>query len=253
MDYLAEGEGAVFEDQVLGYGEVMTTLHKTKNINTFDNCKNLKYIYDEMMTFKADWTKRVADVLNKIPQYSFRIRFEDARDVKFDNAMSYFDVVLSADMEKAIEEATNLRNKVLELPAIIDDYEKIPHHSRTNETTVELPAEDSQVSFVFDYEPISGIARVNGFEVHRCQLDSFLDKALISAMRNPLKPVNTEKNVTSSIHQFKMPKELRSLMFRTSGTSLMVKRTITKKDIESAGLDEARLLSDLKKMTEQKR
>jgi len=254
IDYLAKGEGAVFEDQVVGYGTVLTTLHKTNNINSFDNCKNLKHVYDELMIFKKDWTKRVSDVLNQMPQYSFRIRFEDARDVKFDSTMSYFEVTLSDDMERTIDEATDLRDKVRELAVIIDDYEKMPHHSSNADNAPGAIEENgSQAAFVFDYEPISGIARVNGLEVHRCQLDSFLDKALTSAMRRPLEPVATKKNITSSIHQFKMPKELRNLMFRTSSTSLMLKRTITKDDIKNAGLDEASLLSELKKMAEQGR
>ena len=257
IDYIAEGEGASFEDDDDEYGSpfrISVPRITKRNLNNFANCNNLKYVYDELITFEKSWTSRVTNILNELPQYSFRIRFEDARDVKYDGTMSYMTVELSNDMETVIEKATEVINKVLELPIIIEEYEKSIYSPADfkDAQSAQTVSSDEQAAFVFDYEPISGIARVNGLEVHRCQLDSVLDRTLIEAVRKPLSSIATKKNITASIHQFKIPKELRNMMFRTSATSLMLKPKITKEEIKNAGLNEDEVLAALKELTSQK-
>lgn len=212
------------------YEEIMR-----KNVRTFATDKELAEAYSNLRNFRDAWRKNVGEIIDKLPQISFRMRFDDPEDNKNAIRMGYYGYDFTPDMDLFLDLYDKFDDEVDELFKIINDYEKSIYQS--SDFTPEPKPEKEEVVYRLVYDEISGKLLINNHEIYKCNLDRTLDKALLGAFRADNHTVTIKGNLASTISKIRAPKGLRSIMFSTGKGVFRINPEITTDDLKKAGLD----------------
>lgn len=211
------------------YEEIMR-----KNVRTFAD-KELAEAYFNLRSFRDAWRKDVGEIIDKLSQISFRMRFDNPEDNKNAIRMRYFGYEFTPDMDLFLDLYDKFDDEVDELFKIINDYEKSIYQS--SDFAPEPKPEKKEVAYRLIYDEISGKLFINDYEIYKCNLDRTLDKALLGAFRANNHTVAIKGNLASTISKIRAPKGLRSIIFSTGKGVFRINPEITTDDLEKAGLD----------------
>ena len=217
------------------------------NIRTFAD-KQLADAYLNLRNFRDDWRKDVGGIIDKLPQISFRMRFDEP-DTKntVGVRMGNVGIDYSQDMETFLDLYDKFDEEVEELFKIIGDYEKSIYQPSDFEP--EPKPEKKNIVYRLRYDEIQGKLYLNDVEVYKSNLGSKLDKALSDALKTPETAVKTAGTVASALDAIRMPKALKTLVFRASKGSFVAKAEITADDLEKAKLDKETLDREIQKLS----
>ena len=222
--------------------------YKKTNIRTFED-KALKKAYDFIDDYHKRWRSEVMEILDKIPQVRFRMRFDNPTDKnRSNNYLERLDYEFTDDMNTFLKTYDDFCDEVNELFSIINDYEETAQ-------TLSAPQKESThlegSVYQLRYNAMQGKLYLNEKEVYKCNLDSKLDKALSSAFDTPKMPTKTNGSIASALNPIKIPKELKKLMFRTSKNSFQICPAIYAEDLAKAGLSKKELDLEIEKLLKQ--
>ena len=219
-----------------------------ENIRTFVD-KQLAEAYIKLRDFRDEWRKNVIGIIEKLPQISFRMRFDEPNEKNTTGIrMGSVGNSYSQDMEKFLDLYDKFDDEIVELFKIIGDYEKSIY--QPSDFALEPKEEKKDVVYRLRYDEIQGKLYLNDIEVYKSNLGSKIDKALAEAFKTPEKAVKTVGSVASSVDAIKMPKSLKKLVFRASKGSFMVKPEITMGNLKNAKLDKETLDLEIQKFSE---
>lgn len=137
-----------------------------------------------------------------------------------------------------------LKTRVGRLPEIISDYKKF--RSEAGKTATKRTQPDT--IYRLEYDEMTGALRINGVTVHKCNIDSKLDIAIIAALKAPSHKVVVRRNLRADISHTDIPKPLQKVMFKTGKTVFQVNPEVTLEDLERHKLDRATIDTDLQKL-----
>ena len=219
-----------------------------KNIRTFAD-EELSKAYLFLREFREKWRNDVGDIIDKLPQISFRMRFDNPTDNKNAIRMEYIGYDFSHDMNMLLDLFDKFDNEVDELFEIIKDYEASIYQPSDFAPKQEPKEEVKDAVYYLRYDEIQGKLYLNDMEVYKSNLGSKLDKALSDAFKAPETTVKTAGSVASALDAIKMPKSLKRLAFRASKGSFVAKAEITADDLKNANLDKETLDLEIQKLS----
>lgn len=147
-----------------------------KNIRTFAD-EELSKAYLFLREFRDKWRNDVGDIIDRLPQISFRMRFDNPTDKKNAIRMEYIGYDFSHDMDMLLDLFDKFDNEVDELFEIIKDYEASIYQPSDFTLKQELKEEAKDIVYHLRYDEIQGKLYLNDTEVYKSNLSSKLDKA----------------------------------------------------------------------------
>ena len=215
-----------------------------KDTLTAKELKEVRLAFKILEAFMDKWNREVFGILDKIKLGSYKLRFADPRLTAYSDALCdrwhyscigykicFFELFCMLD------------GKVGELEKIIENYDEIIKQNMPPEeveedhkVSVKIAKKKSEVIYKLEYDSMSGRLSLNGEEIYKCNLDSKLDKALISAFKTPYQTIRVDSNLASAISPIRVPEELKRLMFRTGKGCFRVDPEITAEKLEKNGL-----------------
>jgi hypothetical protein len=252
VNFLVEDESGIdqfekgLQGDYLGISLPEIPSYKQTNIRDFKD-RSLKKSYDFIKGYHDEWRDKVVAILNKIPQISFRMRFDEPKGEL--GAFSRINYDFTKDMEEFLDVYDSFEAEVSELFSIINDYEKSIYQPSDFAPKQELKEEAKDIIYHLRYDEIQGKLYLNDTEVYKSNLGSKLDKALSDAFKAPETTVKTVGSVASALDAIKMPKSLKRLAFRASKGSFVAKTEITADDLKNANLDKETLDLEIQKLS----
>ncbi len=220
-----------------------------KNIRTFADSQ-LNAAFSKLRDFRNEWRRDVGDIIDKLPQISFRMRFDEPDDKNTVGIrMGEIGREYSRDMDTFIDLYDQFDSEVEELFKIIGDYEKSIYQPSDFIPDQVVKLKRKNVVYRLNFDEIRGKLFLNGIEIYKCNLNSKLDKALSLAFKTPEVPVKTNGSVASALKPIRVPEGLKKLMFRASKSSFVVKLEITADDLKEAGLDKQTLDAEFQNLS----
>lgn len=253
-DYLAtssDGLEKPKKPETNAYGITLPTLDlddmfSKKNIRSFENDERLVRIYKALKETHEEWRGEVLKILEELPQISFRMRFDEPTGYSRMSNVPV-DYEFTEDMEEFLDNFYSFEDEVDELFKIIGDYEKSIYQPSDFEP--EPKPEKKNIVYRLRYDEIQGKLYLNDVEVYKSNLGSKLDKALGDALKTPETAVKTAGTVASALGAIRMPKALKTLAFRASKGSFVVKAEITTDDLEKVRLNKETLDREIQKLS----
>lgn len=252
VNFLVEDESGIdqfekgLQGDYLGISLPEIPSYKQTNIRDFRD-ESLKKSYDFIKDYHDKWRDKVITILNKLPQISFRMRFDEPKSEL--GAFSRINYDFTKDMEEFLGIYDSFEAEVGELFSIINDYEKSIYQP-SDFAPKQDPKEDAKdVIYHLRYNEIQGRLYLNDTEVYKSNLGSKLDKALSDAFKAPETTVKTVGSVASALDAIKIPKSLKRLAFRASKGSFVAKTEITADDLKNANLDKETLDLEIQKLS----
>lgn len=252
VNFLVEDESGIdqFEKRLqsdyLGISLPEIPPFKQTNIRDFKD-ESLKKSYDFIKDYHDRWRNKVVAILYKLPQISFRMRFDEPKGEL--GTFSRMNYDFTKDMEDFLDIYDSFEAEVGELFSIINDYEKSIYQPSDFVPKQEQKEEVKDVVYHLRYNEIQGKLYLNDVEVYKSNLGSKLDKALSDAFKAPETTVKTVGSVASALDAIKMPKSLKKLAFRASKGSFVAKAKITTDDLENANLSKEALNLEIQKLS----
>lgn len=109
------------------------------------------------------------------------------------------------------------------LPDILKAYEEFCRDAESK------PKKRGRKAVIYrlTYDDMAGVLRINDIIVHKCNIESELDKAIRKTLKAPGEKIAVRGNLRSSISRTKIPKSLQKLMFVTGKGVLRLRPEIS--------------------------
>lgn len=205
--------------------------------NYFYNVLLRNDLSSKMKKVFSDFELQTLNILNDFPEKKYKEEFLKTTKPKEKSPFFFYPVEFR---DLIIEQAT-FSAKLDTLLEIIKKLEKEDSENhRANE-----------IAYSLTYNDISGRLYLNDLIIHECKATSFLGETLEKAIINPGEKIEIKnKNLASAVSTFKMPEELRKIMFRTGRGIFKLKTAITYRELEKNNLSKKELDNALQKLQE---
>lgn len=186
----------------------------------------------------SDWYGAAMNILNQIPLVSLRARFSaDVKTTDGELLALYPQYLQTGYMKVLLRLYDTMRTRTERLPDILKAYEEF---CRNTENTPKKRGRKA-VIYCLTYDDMAGVLRINDIIVHKCNIESELDKAIRKALKAPGKKIVVRGNLRSSISRTKIPKPLQRLMFVTGKGVLRLRPEISASDLRKYDIDRAEI------------
>ena len=140
----------------------------------------------------SDWYGSVMGILNQIPLISLRARFSAAVKTTEGELRALYPQYLQASCMKVLLRLYDtMKTRVERLPDILKAYEEF---CRDTEDTPKKRGRKA-VIYRLTYDDMAGVLRINDIIVHKCNIESELDKAIRKALKAPGKKIAVRGNL----------------------------------------------------------
>jgi len=193
----------------------------------------------------SDWYGSVMGILNQIPLISLRARFSaNVKTTEGELCALYPQYLQASCMKVLLRLYDTMKIRTERLPDILRAYEEF---CRDTENAPKKRGRKSTI-YRLTYDDMAGVLRINDIIVHKCNVESELDKAIRKALKAPGKKIAVRGNLRSSISRTKIPKPLQKLMFVTSKGVLRLRAEISANDLREYDIDRAEIDLELQQL-----
>ena len=193
----------------------------------------------------SDWYGSVMGILNQIPLISLRARFSaNVKTTEGELCALYPQYLQASCMKVLLRLYDTMKIRTERLPDILRAYEEFYRD------TENAPKKRGRKSTIYrlTYDDMAGVLRINDIIVHKCNVESELDKAIRKALKAPGKKIAVRGNLRSSISRTKIPKPLQKLMFVTGKGVLRLRPEISASDLRKYDIDRAEIDLELQQL-----
>lgn len=193
----------------------------------------------------SEWYGSVMGILNQIPLISLRAQFSaDVKTTDSELRALYSQYHQTGCMKVLLRLYDTMKIRTERLPDILRAYEEFCRD------TENAPKKRGRKAVIYRlaYDDMAGVLRINDIIVHKCNIESELDKAIRKALRAPGKKIAVRGNLRSSISRTKIPKPLQKLMFVTSKGVLRLRAEISASDLRKYDIDRAEIDTKLQQL-----
>ncbi len=193
----------------------------------------------------SDWYGSVMNILNRIPLVSLRARFSaDVKTTEGELRALYPQYLQVGCMKVLLRLYDTMKTRTERLPDILKVYEEFCRD------TENMPKKRGRKATIYrlTYDDMAGVLRINEIIVHKCNIESELDKAIRKALGAPGKKIAVRGNLRSSISRTKIPKSLQKLMFVTGKGVLRLRPEISASDLRKYDIDRAEIDLELQQL-----
>ena len=193
----------------------------------------------------SDWHGAVMNILNQIPSVSLRVRFSaDVKTTEGELRALYPQYLQASCMKVLLRLYDTMKTRTERLPDILRAYEEF---CRDTENAPKKRGRKSTI-YRLTYDDMAGVLRINDIIVHKCNIESELEKAIRKALKAPGKKIAVRGNLRSSISRTKIPKPLQKLMFVTGKGVLRLRPEISASDLRKYDIDRAEIDTKLQQL-----
>ncbi len=140
----------------------------------------------------SDWYGAVMNILNQIPLISLRARFSaNVKTTEGELRALYPQYLQASCMKVLLRLYDTMKTRVERLPDILKAYEEF---CRDTEDTPKKRGRKA-VIYRLTYDDMAGVLRINDIIVHKCNIESELDKAIRKALKAPGKKIAVRGNL----------------------------------------------------------
>lgn len=193
----------------------------------------------------SDWYGAVMDILNQIPLISLRAQFSaDVKTTDGELRALYSQYHQTGCMKVLLRLYDTMKTRTERLPDLLKAYEEFCHN------TENTPKKRGRKAAIYrlTYDDMTGVLRINDIIVHKCNIESELEKAIRKALKAPGKKIAVRGNLRSSISRTKIPKPLQKLMFVTGKGVLRLRPEISASDLRKYDIDHAEIDLELQQL-----
>ncbi len=200
--------------------------------------KAFENTFKRLDRLSSEWYGAVMDILNQIPLISLRARFSaNVKTTDGELRALYSQYHQTGCMKVLLRLYDTMKTRTERLPDILKAYEEFCRD------TENAPKKRGRKAVIYrlTYDDMAGVLRINDIIVHKCNIESELDKAIRKALRAPGKKITVRGNLRSSISRTKIPKSLQKLMFVTGKGVLRLRPEISASDLREYDIDRAEI------------
>lgn len=193
----------------------------------------------------SDWYGSVMGILNQIPLISLRARFfANVKTTDGELRALYPQYHQTGYMKVLLRLYDTMKTRTERLPDILKAYEEFCRDAKN------APKKRGRKAIIYrlTYDDMAGVLRVNDIIVHKCNIESELDKAIRKALKAPGKKIAVRGNLRSNISRTKIPKPLQKLMFVTGKGILRLCPEISASDLRKYCIDRAEIDAKLQQL-----
>ncbi len=193
----------------------------------------------------SDWYGAVMNIFNRIPSVSLKARFSaDVKTTDGELRALYPQYHQTGCMKILLRLYDTMKTRTERLPDILRAYEEF---CRDTENAPKKRGRKSTI-YRLTYDDMAGVLRINDIIVHKCNIESELEKAIRKALKAPGKKIAVRGNLRSSISRTKIPKPLQKLMFVTGKGVLRLRPEISASDLREYDIDRAEIDLELQQL-----